>query len=154
MILVSACLAGVKTRHDGTSKLVEKIQHLVSLRKAIPLCPEVMGGRPIPRTKTEIVGGSGSDVCMNTAKVMDEQGNDVTAQVMEGSKEFVKTVKRMGIKAVILKSKSPTCGYGRIYDGTFTRTLKDGDGVLAAMLELEGIKIYNEDNCDELINTL
>jgi uncharacterized protein YbbK (DUF523 family) len=154
MILVSACLAGVRCRHDGSHKLVDKIQKLIATRKAIPLCPEIMGGRPIPRPPTEIVGGTGDDVISGRAKILDKEGNDVTAEVMDGAKEFVKSVKRMEIKAVILKSKSPSCGYGKIYDGTFSGTLKDGNGVVAAMLEREGIKIYNEDNCEELIETL
>ena len=151
MIFVSACLAGVKTRYDGTDRLDEKIRALVVSGAAIPLCPEVLGGRFIPREAVEIAGGSGAQVLSGKARVVDKNGGDHTKEILEGVDEFIKAAKAMGVTAVILKTKSPTCGYKKIYDGTFTGKMIDGNGVLAAALEKEAIKIYTEENCGELL---
>jgi uncharacterized protein YbbK (DUF523 family) len=154
MIIVSSCLAGVKCRHDGKSKEAELIRKLVHERKAIPLCPEVMGGRPVPRTPCEITGGTADDVLAGSAKVMDKKGNDVTAEIVEGAKIVAAAVKRMNITAVILKTKSPSCGRGKIYDGTFSGKLIDGNGILTAVLLREGIKVYTEEDCGPLVEEL
>ncbi len=146
MIVVSACIAGVSCRYDGTSRLQENILKLVAQRKAIPLCPEMLGGRKVPREPVEIINGTGEDVLDGKAFVKDKQGNDVTKEILLGVKEFVLTVERLGVKMVILKTKSPTCGYGKIFDGTFSNILKDGNGVLGAALKRKGIKIYTEEN--------
>ncbi len=146
MIVVSACIAGVSCRYDGTSRLQENILKLVAQRKAIPLCPEMLGGRKVPREPVEIINGTGEDVLDRKAFVKDKHGNDVTEEILQGVKEFVLTVERLGVKMVILKTKSPTCGYGKIYDGTFNNILKDGNGVLAAALKRKGITIYTEEN--------
>lgn len=146
MIVVSACIAGVECRYDGTSKLDENILKLVARRKAIPLCPEMLGGRKVPREPVEIINGDGEDVLDGKAFVKDKNGNDVTKEILDGIKEFMLTIDRLGVKMVILKTKSPTCGYGKIYDGTFNNVLKDGNGVLAAALKRKGITIYTEEN--------
>lgn len=151
MILVSACLAGVETRHDGTHRLNEKIRALVISGEAIPLCPEVMGGRKIPREPVEITGGTGSDVLEGRARVVDKNGGDHTAEILSGVEEFVRAAKSLGVTAVILKEKSPTCGVERIYDGTFTGTLIPGGGVLAAALKREKIKTYTGENFPDTI---
>ena len=152
MILVSACLAGVKTRHDGTSRENNTVMRLISEKKAVPLCPEVLGGRPIPREPVEIVGGDGYDVLSGRARVLDKDGRDHTAEILAGVDVFMKAVKRFKADTVILKTKSPTCGSGRIYDGTFGGKLMSGSGVLAAALEKEGIRVFNENNCDIIIS--
>jgi len=154
IIIVSACLAGVNTRYNGKSKMVEAVQKLVGSKKAIPLCPETMGGLLVPRQPSEIVGGTGEDVLAGKATVKDLDGNDVTEKIIFGANIFVKAVQRMGVTAVILKTKSGTCGYGKIYDGTFSKKLRDGNGVLAAMLIREGIKIYTEENFGEIAENL
>jgi len=148
MILVSACLAGVKTRYDGESRDNTAVMRLIAERKAMPLCPEVLGGRGIPREPVEIVGGDGEDVLDGTAKVLDKNGKDYTSEILDGVNEFIRALKRFNADTVILKSKSPTCGMGKIYDGTFKGNLVDGDGVLTAALKREGIRLYNENNCD------
>ncbi|MCE5300487.1 MAG: DUF523 domain-containing protein [Spirochaetia bacterium] len=150
MILVSACLAGVKCRYDGEHRLVENIRQLTTTGRAMPLCPEVLGGRPIPREPVEITGGTGVDVLDGRAKVVDKNGGDHTQEILDGVTEFIKAVKRMNVTAVIMKTKSPACGAGRVYDGTFTGLLIDGDGVLTAALKREGIKIYTEENREEI----
>ena len=126
MIFVSACLAGVKTRHDGTSRTHETVMRLIADKKAVPLCPEVLGGRPIPRETIEIIGGDGHDVLSGRARVLDKDGKDHTAEILAGVDIFMKAVKRFKADTVILKTKSPTCGNGQIYDGTFGRRLFTG----------------------------
>lgn len=121
---------------------------------AVPLCPEVLGGRPVPRTPCEITGGTAADVLDGKAKVKDKDGRDVTVEILEGVKSFIKAARRMNVDAVILKTKSPTCGSGLVYDGTFSGNLIKGNGVLAEALEREGIKVYNEENCASLADAL
>lgn len=152
--MVSACLAGVNCRHDGKTIGNKLIQKLVGRRLATPLCPEVLGGRPVPRTACEISGGTGMQVLSGAAKVMDQNGIDVTAEIKDGVTNVMKAVRRMNITAVILKTKSPTCGKGKIHDGTFTGKTIDGNGVLTAALISEGIKVYTEEDCEAFAEEL
>jgi len=112
----------------------------------VPLCPEVLGGRPVPRVPCEIKGGSGADVLDGRAKVYEKTGADVTEEMKEGAALTAAAALRMGIKTAVLKSKSPSCGCGRIYDGTFSGRLIDGNGTAAEALIRAGIKVYNEEN--------
>ncbi len=139
MILVSACLSGKNCAYDGKNRLNQEIKDMVDKNLAIPICPEVLGGRTIPRTKTEIKGGTGSDVLNGRAKVFDENGKDSTEEFLKGARLALDIAKKHNIKKAILKSKSPSCGVGKIYDGTFKGKLIDGDGVTAALLKKEGI---------------
>ena len=148
MIIVSACLAGVNCRHDGKNRENPIIQKLISNHLAVPLCPEVLGGRPVPRVPCEITGGTAEQVLSGTAFVRDKNGKDVTAEVLDGVKIFMKAVARMNVTAVILKTKSPTCGRGKVHDGTFTGKMIDGNGVLTAALLKEGIRVYTEEDCE------
>jgi uncharacterized protein YbbK (DUF523 family) len=155
MIIVSACLAGVNCRNDGCVLENPIIKKLVSSRQAMPLCPEVLGGRPVPRAACEITGGTARDVLTGgTAKVKDKDGRDVTEEILTGSLFVAAAAKRMNVAAVILKTKSPTCGCGKIYDGTFTGKLISGNGVLAEALLGEGIKVYTEEDCGALADEL
>jgi uncharacterized protein YbbK (DUF523 family) len=147
MIIVSACLAGVNCRYDGKNRENALIQKLISKRLAVPLCPEVLGGRPVPREACEIIGGTAAQVLAGTACVRDKNGKDVTEEVLDGVKIFMKAVARMNVTAVILKTKSPTCGRGKVHDGTFTGKMIDGNGVLTAALLKEGVKVYTEEDC-------
>lgn len=140
MILVSACLAGKNCAWDGKDRLDKEIRKLVAAKLALPVCPEVLGGRPIPRTKTEIKGGNGGDVLEGKAKVYDENGKDVTGEFLKGARAALDIVKKHGIQKAILKSKSPSCGVGVIYDGRFEGALIKGDGVTAALLKKEGVE--------------
>jgi len=151
MILVSACLAGVKCRYDGRAKTDPAVRLLVAEKKAMPFCPDLLGGRRVPRNSVEIVGGTGADVLAGRARVKDKEGNDVTEETLAGVKEFIKTLHALNAEAVILKTKSPVCGFGEIYDGTFTGTLIEGNGVLGAALAMENIVIYTEYNIAELL---
>lgn len=139
MILVSACLAGIDCAWAGKDRLDPEVKQLADKSLAIPICPEVLGGRTIPRTKTEIKGGTGADVLDNKAKVLDENGKDATIEFLKGAYATLDIVKNHSIKKAILKSKSPSCGVGEIYDGSFTGKLINGDGVTTALLKREGI---------------
>ncbi len=139
MILVSACLAGKNCSWDGNNRLDPKIKDLVDKNQAVAVCPEVLGGRPIPRTKTEIKGGEGQDVLSGKAKVFDENGKDVTLEFLKGAAAALDVVKKFNVKEAILKSKSPSCGVGEIYDGSFKSNLIKGDGVTTALLKKEGV---------------
>ncbi|MEE8317598.1 MAG: DUF523 domain-containing protein [Candidatus Omnitrophota bacterium] len=139
MILVSACLAGIDCAWDGKHRLDPKIKEQVDKNLAIPLCPEVLGGRGIPRTKTEIKGGTGEDVLDGKVGVFDEKGKDVTHEFLKGASLVLDIVKKHNIKKAILKSKSPSCGVGEIYDGSFRGNLIKGNGVTAALLKRQGV---------------
>lgn len=139
MILVSACLAGVNCAWDGRDRLDPEIKKMVDSGLAKAICPEVAGGRPVPRTRTEITGGSGEDVLEGMARVYDENGIDVTAEFLKGAEAALNMAKRFNIKEAVLKSKSPSCGVGKIYDGTFKGKLLHGDGVTTALLKKEGV---------------
>jgi len=140
VILVSACLAGINCAWDGKSRLDKEIKKLVDDKLAIPVCPEVLGGRGIPRSRTEIKGGNGEDVLDRKAKVFDEHKKDVTDEFLKGAYIVLQTAKKYNIKKAILKSKSPSCGVGRVYDGSFRDNLVRGDGVSAALLKREGLE--------------
>ena len=133
-VLVSACLLGVSCRYDGKSKPNENIIALKEKYNLIPVCPEIMGGLPTPRIPSEICG----------EKIVSENGTDVTVQYRKGAEETLRLAKIFDCKMAILKEKSPSCGYGRIYDGTFSKVLTDGNGITAELLSKNGIKISGE----------
>ena len=134
MILVSECLAGVPCRMDGKAKLIPEIKKLVDEGKAIAVCPEVLGGLPTPRDPSEIQNG----------RVISKSGIDVTEPFIKGAKESLRICLEKGCPLAILKSKSPSCGYGYIHDGTFGEGLVPGNGVFAQMLIDAGIRIITE----------
>lgn len=144
LYLVSACLAGVNCTFRGTNNLDKSIKKLVDSKAAIALCPEVFGALGSPRENIELVGGGGHDVLDGKARAITASGKDVTANVIRGAASILEIVRIYGIKEAILKSNSPSCGAGRIYDGTFSKKLKPGDGVLAALLKRERVKVITE----------
>jgi len=131
MKIVSACLVGINCRWDGKNKLNKKLLKLFKQGKLIPVCPEQLGGLTTPRIPVE--GG--------WKKLITKDGKDITKNFIKGAKETLKIAKQLGIKEAILKSKSPSCGFGEIYDGTFSGKTKKGNGVTADMLHKAGIKI-------------
>ena len=135
MFLVSECLAGVPCRMDGKEKTVPEIKMLVEEGKAIPVCPEVLGGLPTPREPSEIRDG----------RVYSKSGKDVTDEFVKGATIALNICKGAGCDLAILKSKSPSCGYGKIHDGTFSSGLVDGNGIFAQMLVDEGIRVTTEE---------
>lgn len=144
MIVISACLVGEKVRYDGNHKLDLFYKNLIDEKKAISICPEILGGLQVPREPAEIIGGDGYDVWNDQAKVMTVAGRDVTIQFKEGAKRALSIIKDLNANTVILKSDSPSCGSTVIYDGTFTGNKKEGVGVTTALFTLNGINVYDE----------
>ena len=166
-ILVSACLIGVHCRYDGKCQDIEhfneKLLQLMEKYKLIPVCPEVYGGLPTPRIPAEIVSGNLKvahnqslscvhENALSKRNVINKAGVDVTAQFEAGAKEACYLAKLYNCKYAILKKRSPSCGNGQIYDGTFSKTLVDGDGITTAALKAQGIIVFDEDSCGELLN--
>ena len=125
-LLVSACLLGVSCRYDGESKPCDYVIKLREKYILIPICPEEDGGLPTPRTPSERVGD----------KVLMKDGKDVTENFKKGAEYALKKAKDFGCTMAILKARSPSCGSGKNYDGTFSGTLIDGDGVCAELFYL------------------
>jgi len=136
MILVSACLAGMKCRYDGKANSEEKILSLVKQGLALPVCPEQLGGLPTPRPASEIIND----------KVLTIDGNDVTENFRKGAEEVLRIAKLINCKEAILKQRSPSCGFGKIYDGTHSKKMIKGNGVTADILHKNGIKILTEED--------
>lgn len=137
MILVSACLVGLNTKYNGKNNYNEKILELVKNGKAIPLCPEQLGGLTTPRIPTEIKYINGKRY------VYDKVGADVTKEFERGAEEVLNFVKKMNIKKAILQSRSPSCGVGKIYDGNFNGNIVKGNGILAQILIENGIEVID-----------
>ena len=140
-ILISACLCGLRCRYDGKSIYYEKLDQLNQAHTLIPVCPEILGGLPTPRPHAEI----------QHHRVMTCLGTDVTPQYKKGAEEALKIAKMLHCSCAILKERSPSCGCGKIYDGTFSKTLKSGDGITAGILKQAGIKIFGESQIDEVL---
>ncbi|MFJ2780063.1 DUF523 domain-containing protein [Kitasatospora sp. NPDC087315] len=140
-ILVSACLAGVPCRYDGRAKTSAAAVGLVEAGQAVVVCPEVAGGLATPRPAAEIVGGDGEDVLAGRARVVDVTGADCTGAFLDGARQALAAAEAAGARRALLMARSPSCGCGRIYDGTFTGALRPGDGVTAALLRRAGIEV-------------
>lgn len=147
-IVVSACLAGLATTHDGRAKPHPKVLELLRQGRAVLVCPEQLGGLPTPRPEAEIAGGGGEDVLAGRARVLDLSGADVTENYLRGAGEALKAARLSGAKKAILKAKSPSCGIDRIYDGTFSGRLRPEAGVTAALLRREGIEVLSDEDLD------
>ncbi len=143
--LCSACLLGVNCRYNGISKPNEKIIALSKKETLIPVCPEQLGGQATPRPNSEIKGGDGYDVLDNKAKVIEEDDSDISSYFIKGAEEVLKIAKLFNINKAILKQRSPSCGCGQIYDGTFSGKTIKGDGVTAALLKRNGVKVISEE---------
>ena len=141
-VLVSACLLGENCKYNGGNNYVEGLPEdlLGEGISVVAVCPEREGGLPTPRVPAERVGD----------KVMNKNGEDVTEQFLAGANAALELAKKHRCKAAVLKSNSPSCGCGWIYDGTFTGTLVKGDGVTAQLLRRNGIVVYNEDSYEKM----
>ncbi len=142
-LLISACLLGERCRYDGKSKPLpeEILRRLREQYELIPVCPEQAGGLPTPRAPSERRG----------VKVVSETGRDVTAEYEAGAGFALALAQKEQADAALLKARSPSCGKGAIYDGTFSRTLIPGNGVTAELLEQNGIPVYTEEEIETLI---
>ena len=133
-ILVSACLLGCACRYDGKSKPCYDVIALMDKHTLIPVCPEIYGGLSTPRSPSEIQGGA----------VVNKEGKDVTAEYEKGAAEALALARKFGCKVAILKAKSPSCGKGEVYDGSFSGQLTKGNGITARLLAENGIEVFTE----------
>lgn len=140
-LLISACLLGCRCRYDGAAKPHPAVEALAARYELVPVCPEQMGGLSTPRPPAERRGN----------RVVTENGTDVTAQYVRGAEEAVRLCTLLGCGAALLKERSPSCGRGQVYDGTFSRTLTAGDGVTAERLTALGVPVYGESQVEELL---
>lgn len=145
-VLVSACLAGRACAYDGSARTDPQIMELVRSGRAVLVCPEDEGGLGTPRPAAEITGGSGEDVLDGEARVVTDRGVDVTEQYLLGARIAVERAAEHGCRTAVLKARSPACGCGAIYDGSFSSTLKPGDGVCAAALRREGLELWTDED--------
>lgn len=137
-IVVSACLCGNKCRYNGQS--VESDLY-VEKNEVLILCPEILGGLGVPREPCEIVNGNAKDVINGKAKIIGVSGNDYTKEYLNGVENAIKIVKQHNIKVAYLKQNSPSCGFGKVYDGQFQNKKIIGNGIFAEELKELGIKI-------------
>ncbi len=133
--LISACLLGVRCRWDAKFKPCSKAVELFRQGNVIPVCPEQLGGLSTPRIPQEI---------QKDGRVLNKKGKDVTKEFKKGAEETLRIAKLLEVKEFIGKSKSPSCGFGETYDGTFSDTLVKGNGVTADLLSRNGIKTITE----------
>lgn len=141
MILVSACLLGCACRYDGQSKPNPLVQELARRGLAVPVCPEQLGGLPTPRNPSERRGD----------RVVMSDGRDVTAEYRRGAEEALRLLDFFHAEGAVLKERSPSCGKGVIYDGSFSGALTEGDGVFAQLLRERGVPVYGESDIPDLL---
>lgn len=136
-ILCSACLLGVRCRYDGKGKASDKVLALLDRHQLIPVCPEQLGGLSTPRPPCEM----GAD-----GRIRSESGEDKSAAFERGAVEALRLFELTGCEAALLKARSPSCGRGMIYDGSFTGRLTGGNGVFATKLLQKKIRVYTEED--------
>jgi uncharacterized protein YbbK (DUF523 family) len=141
MKLVSACLLGVNCNFEGKNWLKPELLEEFKKGNLFPVCPEVLGGLTVPRVPSEIQNGTGADVLEGKAKVANMEGVDVTKEFVNGAQAVLRTAKSVGASEALLIERSPSCGCGKIFDGSFSDRFVDGDGVTAALLKKNGIKV-------------
>ena len=142
-LLVSSCLLGMNVKYNGGNNLIENLDKLSKTFQIFPVCPEIDGGMIVPRIPSEIIS-------TNPLKIENEYGIDTTDFFKSGAINSLDICSSNDIKVALLKSKSPSCGNIKIYDGTFSSTLIDGIGITANTLQHNGIKIFNENQIEEL----
>lgn len=143
MYLISSCLAGVNCRYNGGNSENKVVLKLVKEGKAIAVCPEQLSGLPTPRVPCEIIIDKNGN-----KKIINKDGKDLTKEFIEGAEKTLAIAKAKGIKKAILKSKSPSCGCGLVYDGTFSGTLVKGNGLAAELLIKNGFEVYTENDLE------
>ncbi len=152
-ILISACLIGRPVRYDGAGKPLadHRVDGWLAEGRLVPLCPEMLGGLPVPRPPAEIVGGDGGDVLAGRAAVVTATGEDVTAAFLAGAAAALDLARREGCGHALLIDRSPSCGSLAIYDGSFSGRRTPGAGVVAALLVANGIAVFADCQLDCLV---
>jgi uncharacterized protein YbbK (DUF523 family) len=135
-LLVSACLLGTRCNHEGGQSRRPVVEALAATHRLVPVCPEVCGGLSTPRPAAERRGD----------RVVNAEGDDVTDAYERGARAAVELARAVGANRAVLKARSPSCGSALVYDGTFSRTLRAGEGVTAAALRAVGIEVVSEDD--------
>ena len=144
VVLVSACLLGARCRYAGDGKRIDGLDALMRRAQLVPVCPEIYGGLPTPRAPAERRG----------TRVIARDGTDVTPEFERGAQEALKLAELFGARFALLKERSPSCGSGEIYDGSFGGVRVNGDGVAAALLKAHGVEVYGESRIEELLARL
>lgn len=132
-ILVSSCLLGLNCRYDGGNNYSKEVEEFLKNYEVIPICPEIMGGLPTPRTPSE----------RQADRVINKEWKDVTEQYEKGARECLFLAQKYDVKKALLKLRSPSCGSKEIYDGTFSHTIIEGDGVTAELFKKNGIEVIS-----------
>lgn len=145
-VLISACLIGTPCRYDGKSAplsggILDKLKNTCHL---IPVCPEIFGGLPTPRLPAEHQNG----------RVLRRDGADITDAYLRGAREVLRLARFFDCHYAILKERSPSCGKGRIYDGTFSGVLTSGDGITASLLKENGIIVFGESDIPTFLSAM
>ena len=140
-LLISACLLGRNCKYNGGNNYAPLTEALKERYELVSVCPECLGGLPIPHEPSERVGD----------RVLSKSGADVTAAFQRGAEKTLALALQHGVKKAVLKERSPSCGCGSIYDGTFTGTVVSGSGVAAELLLAHGVEIYGESRMEELL---
>ncbi|MCR4962445.1 MAG: DUF523 domain-containing protein [Firmicutes bacterium] len=144
MILVSACLLGETCKYDGGSNLCPQVIGYLQGRDYIAVCPEALGGLPVPRPPAELQGGDGESFWAGKAAVVNRRGADVSAQFAAGAEAVLQICRAHAVELAILKESSPSCGSSRVYDGSFCHKAIAGSGVCAALLRQNGVPVVSE----------
>ena len=144
-VMLSACLAGVNCVYDGSHKKHRVFEAMAQSGDVLLFCPEVLGGLKIPHPPSEIIDGDGSTVLRGDGRVVSRDGQDVTVFFLKGAQKALALAKKRGIKMAVMKARSPSCGCGEVYDGTFSRKLVEGFGVTAALLKENGIEVMSDE---------
>ena len=140
-LLISACLLGHNCKYNGGNNYTPLVEELKAKYDLIPVCPEAFGLLPIPHEPSERVG----------ERVLSKSGKDVTAAFQKRAEKTLTIARAENVKLAVLKERSPSCGCGSIYDGTFTGTVAPGNGVAAELLAADGVRIYGESRIAELL---
>ena len=140
-LLISACLLGIDCKYDGGNNRHPLAERLREKYDLVPVCPETWGGLAAPRPPAERVGD----------RILDREGRDLTDAFQRGARRALETARENGCRRAVLKERSPSCGAGRIYDGTFTGATVPGDGVAAALLRAEGLLLCGESEIEGLL---
>ena len=138
---VSACLVGKNTKYDGGNNYNKYVLEYLKDKEVVLICPEVFGGLPTPRIPSEQIND----------KVINSNNEDFTKQFVDGANAALKRLQQQNVNVVILKERSPSCGYKKIYDGTFSKTIIDGNGVFAKLAIENGFIIYTESDIENII---
>ncbi|MCH3971820.1 MAG: DUF523 domain-containing protein [Oscillospiraceae bacterium] len=141
ILFISACLMGVSCRYDGGAKTLPCLAQLMARYQVIPVCPEILGGLPTPRPPAERQG----------RRVLCKDGADVTQAYLHGAQETLKLARLYGCSCAVLKERSPSCGFGQIYDGTFSGRLVPGGGTAAELLAQNGVRVLGESSVETLL---